>query len=89
MQLGKDVGLVLESLVEPVEELRLQSEIALVALELGDLFGERRLRHTIIIIRMADINFIVLWWWCVGREVMMGIDKSGELYLFEGMGQFL
>lgn len=68
MQLGKDAGLVLESLVEPVEKLRLQAEIALVALQLGDLFWERRLRHTIINIRMADINFIVLWCWCVGRE---------------------
>lgn len=69
MQLGEDVGLVLESFVEPVEELGLQSEIALVALQLGDLFGERGLRHTIINIRMADINFIVLWCLCVGREV--------------------
>ena len=67
MQLGEDIGLVLESFVEPVEELGLQSEIALVALQLGDLFG--KLRHTIINIRMADINFIVLWCLCVGREV--------------------
>lgn len=58
MQLGEDVRLVLKGLIEPVEELGLQAEVALVALQLGDLFGERRLRHTINI-RMADINFIL------------------------------